>query len=49
MTLDTRIFILGQVDPHEVFRFCRNLLGATDKHTFSDEQDTSWRKGESFV
>lgn len=49
MTLDTRIFILDQVDPHETFRFCRDLLGATDLHTFSDEQDKTWCKGESFA
>lgn len=49
MTLDTRIFVLDKVDPHEVFRFCRDLLGATDLHTFSNEQDKTWRKGESFV
>ncbi|WP_338683831.1 hypothetical protein QD712_25520 [Streptomyces acidiscabies] len=49
MTLDTRIYVLNQVDPHEVFRFCRGLLGATDRHTFTDEQDNTWRKGESFV
>ena len=49
MTLDTRIFVLDKVDPQETFRFCRELLGATDRHTFSDEQDSTWRKGESFV
>jgi hypothetical protein len=49
MTLDTRFFILGEVDPQEVFLFCRDLIGATDRHTFSDEQDSTWSKGESFV
>ena len=49
MTLDTRIFILDEVDPHEVFHFCRTLLGATDRYTWCDEQDKTWRKGESFV
>ncbi|MFD3520488.1 hypothetical protein [Streptomyces sp. NPDC058653] len=49
MTLDTRIFVLGKVEPHEVFRFCRDLLGAADRHAFSDRQDTTWREGESFV
>ena len=46
MTLDTRIFILDQVDPHETFRFCRDLLGATDQHTFTDEQDSTYASGE---
>jgi len=49
MTLDTRIYVLDKVDPHEVFRFCRDLIGATEQYTFSDEQDSTWRKGESFV
>lgn len=49
MTLDSRIFVLDEVDPRDVFNFCRNLIGATDRHTFTDEQDKTWRKGESFV
>lgn len=49
MTLDTRIYVLDQVDPHETFRFCRDLLGATGRHVWYDRQDTTWRKGESFV
>ena len=49
MTLDTRVFILDKVDHREVFSFCRDLLGATKQHTFADEQDKTWRKGETFV
>jgi hypothetical protein len=49
MTLDTRFFVLDEVDQQEVFHFCRDLIGATDRHTFSDEQDSTWSKGESFV
>ncbi|MET8766379.1 hypothetical protein [Streptomyces sp. NPDC004658] len=49
MTLDTRIYVLDKVDPHETFRFCRELLGATDRHIWYDRQDKTWRKGESFV
>lgn len=49
MTLDTRIFVLDKVAPQKTFHFCRDLLGATDRHTFTDEQDSTWRKGESFV
>ncbi|WP_328920683.1 hypothetical protein OG911_28180 [Streptomyces sp. NBC_00208] len=49
MTLDTRIYVLDKVNPQEVFHFCRDLLGATDRHTFTDEQDKTYRKGESFV
>lgn len=46
MTLDTRVFILDEVDPHEVFRFCRDLLGATDQHKFTDEQDSTYSNRE---
>ncbi|MEU9470499.1 hypothetical protein AB0D78_28545 [Streptomyces avermitilis] len=46
MTLDTRIFVLDKVDPHEVFRFCRDLLGAKDSHTFTDKQDSTYAGGE---
>jgi hypothetical protein len=46
MTLDTRIFVLDKVDPHEVFRFCRELLGATERHTFTDNQDNTYSNGE---
>ncbi|MFJ9985374.1 hypothetical protein ACIQUD_15300 [Streptomyces globisporus] len=49
MTLDTRIYVLGQVAPRGVFDFFRGLLGATEQHTFEDTQDTTWRKGESIV
>ena len=49
MTLDTRIFVLDKVDHREVFGFCRDLLGATDEHSFTDEQDKTWRKGDAFV
>ncbi|MFI2349764.1 hypothetical protein ACH492_22455 [Streptomyces sp. NPDC019443] len=46
MTLDTRIFVLDKVDPQETFKFFRSLLGATDKHSFTDEQDKTYSKGE---
>jgi hypothetical protein len=49
VTLDTRIYVLDKVDPHEVFSFCRDLLGATQQHAFDDQQDSTWRKGESLV
>lgn len=49
MTLDTRIYVLDKVDPQETFRFCRDLLGAADKHTFTDAQDSTWEKGRDFV
>ncbi|TQF04784.1 hypothetical protein E6W39_24350 [Kitasatospora acidiphila] len=37
MTLDTRIFVLDQIDPQEVFQHCRELLGCTDSHRWTDE------------
>lgn len=36
MTLDTRILVLDQVDAKELFAYCRELLGCTDQHEFSD-------------
>lgn len=45
MTLDTRIYILDQADPDEVFHFCRDLIGATDRHTFTDDESI-WSDGE---
>ncbi|MFF7067354.1 hypothetical protein [Streptomyces pseudovenezuelae] len=40
MTLDTRILILDKAAAREVFDFCRDLLGATERHTFTDKQDS---------
>lgn len=40
MTLDTRIYVLDEIDPHEVFHFCRSLIGATGQHTYTDKQGT---------
>lgn len=39
MTLNTNVFINGEIDPHEVFHYCRGLLGANDSHPFTDKQD----------
>lgn len=36
MTLDTRIYVLDQVDARELFAYCRQLLGATDQHKTYD-------------
>src|SRR5690606_2558397 len=49
MTLDTRIYVLDQVDAHDVFHHMRSLLGATDEHTYTDKQRETWRNGEGFV
>jgi hypothetical protein len=46
MTLDTRVYALDRVDPHETFRFCRGLLGATERHVWYDRQDQSYVNGE---
>lgn len=49
MTLDTRVYVLDKVDPHETFRFCRSLLGATDRHVWYDKQDATWLKGQRLI
>ncbi|MEU6674849.1 hypothetical protein [Streptomyces sp. NPDC046925] len=49
MTLDTRVYALDQVDPHEVFRFCRTLLDATSRHAFDDTQDATYLNGQRLI
>lgn len=56
MTLDTRVYVLDEVDHREVFRECQRLIGqyATDRRgpdqqRWTDEQNKTWSKGESFV
>lgn len=44
MTLDTRIFVHDQVEPHTVFHYCRELLGATDDHPYEDRPSTWGRE-----
>lgn len=36
MTLDTRVYVLDQIDPQEVFTLCRALIGAEDRHTYRE-------------
>lgn len=38
MTLSTHVYLLTEADPADVFMKCRDLLGATDAHTWKDEQ-----------
>lgn len=52
MTLSTNIYVLDQVDPHEVFRFCQEMLGrhdedrrGPDQQRWSDEQTSIYRDG----
>jgi hypothetical protein len=37
MTLDTTVYIHNQIDAHAVFAKCRELIGATGRHTFTDK------------
>src|SRR4051812_37601765 len=37
MTLSTHVYLLTEADPADVFMKCRELLGATDAHTWKDE------------
>ena len=48
MTLDTRIYVHDPIDHKALFDRCNTLIGAVNP-VFTDEQDTTWRKGESFV
>lgn len=53
MTLSTDVYVLDQVDPHEVFAECQRLLSLYDEHhrapaqqTHEDRQDCTWRGGQ---
>lgn len=37
MTLNTEVYLHEDIDPHEVFSYCRGLLGADRKHVYDDE------------
>lgn len=37
MTLNTQVFVMTEVDPHEVFWKCRELLGTPESLPFEDE------------
>lgn len=47
MTLCTHVYVRDQVEPAEVFAYCRDLLGATDEITTYKRVDTdgSWSMG----
>ena len=45
MTLNTSVFVHDEVDTSAVFHVCRELLGATDAHPFSDEP-CAYREGQ---
>ena len=49
MTLDTTVYVLDETDPHELFAKCRELIGATDRTRWYDEQDKTYVDGSSFV
>jgi hypothetical protein len=56
MTLDSRIYVIDEAPVSELFVFCQTLLGEYDdgwrgpeRQVSRDEQDKTWRAGESFV
>lgn len=38
MTLKTDVYVLDDVDPHDVFHFCRIMIEATSRYTFGDDK-----------
>lgn len=38
MTLDTRMYVHDEVDPHQLFHYFRGLLGAGPQHPFNDRE-----------
>ncbi len=56
MTLSTDIYVLDEVEPTELFRFCQGLLAKYDEQKrpaeaqfWAAKQDSTWRDGKSFV
>lgn len=45
MTLDTKVFVLDPIRPKGVFVRCNQLIGATERTRFHDEQCKTWRNG----
>lgn len=53
MTLSTNVYVLDEVDPHEVFRFCQGMLAqyddakrTPDEQVWTDEADSVYLDGE---
>lgn len=56
MTLSTDLYVLDEIDAHEVFMFCQRMLAKyddlgrlPDQQGWTDEQDGTWRAGERTV
>lgn len=49
MTLDTRVYIIGEVDPMEVFAFCNTLLKAPESVKTTTKQTGRWNKGQEII
>jgi hypothetical protein len=47
MTLSTNIYVLDQIDAHEVFRFCQEMLGRYDEDRRGPDQQR-WSDGEGY-
>lgn len=45
MTLNTSVYVHDRADTGAIFHLCRELLGAADRHTFTDEP-CGYRNGE---
>ncbi|TDD54563.1 hypothetical protein E1286_05060 [Nonomuraea terrae] len=49
MTLDTRVYVHDEIAYKDVWLKCNQLIGTKENTRFRDEQDKTWRNGESFV
>lgn len=45
MTLDTRVYVLDEINYKDVWIKCNQLIGATENTRFTDEQRKTWRAG----
>jgi hypothetical protein len=48
MTLDSRVYVHGKINAHDVFRKCQQMLDAENAET-KDEQDTTYIDGQLVV
>lgn len=49
MTLDTRVYVLDEINYKDVWIKCNQLIGATENTKFTDEQTKTYRAGKGVV
>lgn len=49
MTLDTRVYIIGEIDAMDVFKRCNELLKAPESVKTTTKQTGRWNKGQEII